>query len=165
MDFEFISQPGERPHPVCMVARELNSGQLLQIWQGDFPDSPPFDVGPESLFLAYLASAELGCFLQLGWPLPVRIVDLYVEFRRETNGLSLPAGRGLLGALSHHRISAITGEEKHEKRDLVLRGGPWSPVEQHDVLNYCRSDVDALPALFERTLPVGGVVDPAGRSG
>jgi hypothetical protein len=161
MDFEFIAQPGERPHPVCMVARELGTGQLIQYWQGEFASSPPFDVGPESLFVAYLASAELGCFLQLGWPLPVRIVDLYVEFRRETNGLSLPAGRGLLGALSHHGISAITSEEKHEMRDLVLRGGPWSPAEQRAILDYCRSDVDPLGALLERMIP-GIVASPRG---
>lgn len=161
LDFEFIARPGERPYPVCMVAKELGSGRLLQYWQGDFTGSPPFEVGPESLFVAYFASAELGCFLQLGWPLPVRIVDLYAEFRRETNGLSLPAGRGLLGALSHHRISAITTDEKHEMRDLVLRGGPWSSAERRAILDYCRSDVDPLGALLERMLP-GIVASPRG---
>src|SRR6516162_92055 len=161
MDFEFIARPGELPEPVCLVARELGTGRLLRYWQGEFPDSPPFDVGSESLFVAYLASAELGCFLQLGWPLPVRVVDLYVEFRRETNGLSVPAGRGLLGALSHHRISAITSEEKHDMRALVMRGGPWTDAERRDILAYCQTDVDPLGALLERVLP-GILASPRG---
>jgi DNA polymerase I len=38
------------------------------------------------LFVAYYASAELGCFKALGWPMPVRILDLFVEFRCHLNG-------------------------------------------------------------------------------
>lgn len=32
-DFEFVSQPGERQIPVCMVAWELRSGRKLRIWK------------------------------------------------------------------------------------------------------------------------------------
>ena len=43
--------------------------------------SPPYPTGPGSLFVAYYASAELGCHLALGWPLPARVLDLYAEFK------------------------------------------------------------------------------------
>ena len=44
--------------------------------------------GRDSLFIAYYASAELGCFRALGWPRPANILDLFVEFRNRTNGLT-----------------------------------------------------------------------------
>lgn len=106
VDFEFTSDPGERPVPVCMIAREVGTGRLIRLWQDELPARPPFPVDESALFIAYLASAELGCFLELGWPLPAGIIDLYAEFRAETNELPLPEGRGLLGALAHHRACA-----------------------------------------------------------
>ena len=51
-------------------------------------------------------SAELGAFLALGWPLPEAVLDLYVEFRAETNGLPTPSGSGLLGALAYHGLDS-----------------------------------------------------------
>ena len=114
---------------------------------------PPFRTDPDVLFVAYYAPAELSCFLALGWPLPARILDLYIEFRAETNGLTLPIGRGLLGALSHHGIPSITSDEKKSMRDLVLRGGPWTESERRDILDYCATDVDCLAPLLERMLP------------
>ncbi|MFZ0714258.1 DNA polymerase, partial [Mycobacterium sp.] len=153
LDFEFISESGSSPVPVCMVARELVTNKLIRLWQGDLGSEPPFPIDDDTLFVAYFASAELGCFLQLGWPIPPRVLDLFTEFRNETNGLALPAGRGLLGALSYHGIPAITAEQKHTERDLVLRGGPWSTTERRRILDYCQSDVDVMAPLLERILP------------
>jgi hypothetical protein len=156
LDFEFHVEPGAQPDPVCMVARELRSDQLLRLWQDELPARPPFPVDEQALFIAYYASAEWGCFLRLGWPLPLRAIDLYTEFRNATNGLSLAEGRGLLGALAYHGISSITKDEKHEERELVIRGGPWSPAERKRILDYCQSDVDCLGPLIERMLPAIG---------
>jgi hypothetical protein len=85
--------------------------------------------------------------------MPTRVLDLYVEFRNATNGVPLPEGRNLLSALSYHGIPAITSEQKHNDRALVLRGGPWSTQERKRILDYCRSDVDLLAPLLERMLP------------
>lgn len=73
-DFEFNSQAGERPSPVCFVARELRTGRLLRFWLDDLREMqlPPFSTDSDTLFVAYYASAELGCFLALGWPMPSR---------------------------------------------------------------------------------------------
>jgi DNA polymerase I len=152
-DFEFRSTPGVRPEPLCLVARELGSGRLLRLWRDELPPHPPFSVDEHTLFVAYYGPAEWSCFLELGWPLPVRIIDLYAEFRAETNGLALPAGRGLLGALGWHGLASITKDEKHDMRSLVLRGGPWSSDERAAILDYCQSDVDCLGPLLERMLP------------
>jgi DNA polymerase family A len=154
LDFEFIAPPGALPAPVCMVARELRTNRLIRLWQDELAGTePPFPVGDESLFAAFYASAELGCFLALGWPLPTRVLDLYAEFRNASNGISLPIGRSLLGALSHYGIPAVTAEQKTEDRELVMRGGPWTPAERRRILDYCTSDVDCLGPLLERMLP------------
>src|SRR5215470_13352362 len=100
VDFEFIADPGENPDPVCLIARELRSGRTLRLWRGEFASAPPYPTGGDTLFVAYYASAELGCHLALGWPIPERILDLFTEFRCGTNGLELPAGNGLIGALT-----------------------------------------------------------------
>ena len=105
------------------------------------------------LFIAYYASAEIGCHLALGWPVPARILDLFTEFRNHTNGLPTTAGNGLVGALAHFGIDSIGAEEKDEMRALVLRGGPWTEAEKTAILDYCVSDVAALARLLPRLLP------------
>ena len=33
LDFEFRAPDGERPEPLCMVAREIRSGRELRLWR------------------------------------------------------------------------------------------------------------------------------------
>ena len=157
VDFEFVANPGERPVPVCLVAWELRSGRKLRLWADQFGPWPPFPVGPESLFIAYYASAELGCFRALNWPAPARILDLYVEHRNSTNVLTQkgvkPIESNLLGALTARGLDAIDAVEKDEMRNLVMRGGPWSTDEHQQILDYCESDVSALSRLLPAMLP------------
>ena len=40
----------------------------------------------EDLMVAYAANAEFSCFLALAWPLPVNVLDLYVETIAAING-------------------------------------------------------------------------------
>src|SRR3954453_20318398 len=150
VDFEFSAPPGERPDPVCLVAREFRSGRTLRLWQDDLRGrrEPPYPTDPGVLFVAYLASAELGCHLALGWPLPARVLDLYAEFRNRTNGLSLPHGAGLLGALAWHDLDVMAAAGREGMRRLVLRGGPWTASERGAVLNSCQSEVSALALLL-----------------
>ena len=111
VDFEFHQPDGCRPKPMCMVAREYLSGKTWRVWEDELVvmTHPPFHVGKDALFVAYYASAEMGCFLALGWPDPANILDLYVEFRNLTNGRSVPCGSGLLGRLSLGKHSILKG--------------------------------------------------------
>jgi hypothetical protein len=152
VDFEFIQPDGERPFPVCMVARDFHTGRTLRLWQDQLSE-PPFDFGSDALWIAYLSSAEWNCHLALGWPLPSRILDLYVEFRRLMSGLKPTCGFGLIGALSHFGLDALEGTEKDAMRALVMRGGPWSANEREAILSYCQSDVDSLARLLPAMLP------------
>jgi hypothetical protein len=154
VDFEFNGGPGEQPNPVCLVAWELRSGAKLHLWRDQFGPLSPYPTDAGALFVAYYASAEIGCHLALGWPKPQRVLDLFTEFRNITNGLPTPAGSGLLGALTSYGLDHIGATEKTEMRDLILRGGPWSGDERDAILDYCEADVAAparlLPIMLER---------------
>ncbi len=137
-----------------MVAREYYSGQLQRLWLDVVDKSVcPLPMGENSLYVAYYASAEMGCHLALDWTLPDHLLDLFCEFRCLTNGVALPAGKGLIGALSACGLEHIPMVEKKEMRELAMRGGPYSPEEQVALLDYCQTDVDALVALLPEMVP------------
>jgi DNA polymerase I len=152
-DFEFAATPGNLPQPVCLVAHELRSGRRFRIWQDQFGPAPPYATGPDVLFVAFYASADLGCYRVLGWPMPERILDPFIEFRARTNGHGTPAGNGLLGALAYFGLDAMGASEKSEMRDLILGGGPWSEAERTAILDYCEEDVVALGRLLPAMVP------------
>ena len=68
-DTEYVANPGERPRPVCLVAMEFRTRQVVRIWADEMLEmqSAPFPTGSDSLFVAYYASAEIGIFLANGW--------------------------------------------------------------------------------------------------
>jgi DNA polymerase I len=162
-DFEFefgghasaedAGRSGERPRPVCLVAKELRSGQVWRLWRGEFGSTPPFPIGPDALFVAYYASAEFGCFRALGWPMPANVLDLFIEFKNRTNGLTTPAGVGLVGALTYFGINGLDAQDKYSMRALVLAGGPWGQADQARILTYCEADTVALERLLAAMLP------------
>jgi hypothetical protein len=166
VDTEYVSRPGERPVPVCLVCREFRTKLEIRLWQDELGNLPPYPLGPESLFVAYLASAEIGFHQALGWPKPVRILDLYVEYRNRYNCLPTIVEQklykkdekkirrnSLLGALIQFGLDTIGVSEKQEMVDLILTGGPWTPDEKLAILDYCKSDVAALDRLLTAMLP------------
>lgn len=155
VDFEFSAPPGHRPEPHCMVAREILSGRQMRLWADDLHalGEAPFPTGGDSLLVAYYAPAEMGCFLSLGWPLPANVIDLCAEFRNLTNGLQLPTGRKLLGAMLYFGLSSMGAVEKAEMQALAIRGGPFTREERADLLDYCGGDVDATCRLWEVMAP------------
>ena len=150
VDFEFSAPDGERPTPHCVVARELGSGRLVRLFGDELTgrDTPPYPIDAGCLFVAYYASAEVGCHLAMGWPVPVNVCDLHAEFRNLTNGARTPSGSGLIGALIYFGLDAIDAEDKTDMRELAIRGGPFTAPERTALLDYCQSDVDALARLL-----------------
>lgn len=166
LDFEFRIAPGGRPKPIVMVAYDLVTRACVRLG----PDTlvpgatPPFTMGDDTLVVAFFGSAEIGCFLALGWPMPRWLLDLYAEFRWLTSGRKLPlvgepAGKrrrsrhSLLAALSYFGLDGIAAIEKEEMRQLAMRGSPYTPVEVRQLLDYCQTDVDSSAKLFQRMRP------------
>ena len=150
VDFEFYAPIGHQPQPLCIVAKDLRSGKIVRRWlQGSVQCQPPYSTDKNTLIISFFASAEIGCHLALGWPVPARILDLYVEFRNLTNGKRPDCGYGLLGALTWFGLPGIGAEDKNALRQLAQRGGPYTAGEREQLLNYCQSDVRALRRLFD----------------
>jgi hypothetical protein len=157
VDFEFefgghdsaaaASRSGERPRPVCMVAKDLISGETWRLWRGQFESAPPFPLDNDTVLIAYYASAELGCFIALNWLQPKFVLDLFTEFRARTNGLQ--TGASLVAAATHFGIDGADANAKQGMVARILQGGPWSADDRLEILRYCESDV----LLLERLLP------------
>jgi DNA polymerase I len=91
LDTEYATPPGDPLIPVCVVGRELFSGQCIrQFFDPGQEYENPFPLGRDALFVAYPAQAEWSCFLSLDWQLPTHILDLYAEFRNEISGRTPP---------------------------------------------------------------------------
>ena len=158
IDFEFHPErgvEGNRPYPVCLVTHELVTGVTTRFWRDALLQmkNAPFPTDANSLCVAYFASAEIDCFLSLGWPIPANLLDLYVEFRNLTNGKPPAFGSGLLGAMQYFGLPFLESDQKTAMRDLILARGPWSVTEQENILEYCESDVIALSKLLPKMLP------------
>jgi hypothetical protein len=170
IDFEFRIADGGFPYVVCLVAREYRSGHEIRLWRDELLKlrRAPFNTGNDAVVVAYYASAEIGCFLQLGWPLPDNLLDLFAEHKLSLNGIPAPPkerkkktstsgkakkseGRdSLLGALAIRGLAHIDAGEKEAMRDLILSKDPeeLTPEEQALILDYCASDVVGTEALL-----------------
>jgi DNA polymerase I len=144
---------GNRPNPGAVCAREGFSGREYRMFQGEFLDKPPYDTSPRTLFLTFVASAEYGTHIALGWPLPKSMIDLHAEFRAQRNGLLATGVKyDLLSVAQACGLNTITKDHKKDMRNRILRGGPWEPGDRAAILNYCASDIDPLWVIFQALL-------------
>jgi hypothetical protein len=149
-DFEYEITDGDLPNVLCMVAHVLDENlqhvHTIKLWRGvasqslppidtyrgDFGREPPFDVGPDTLFVAYSAWAEMTCFQMLGWKFPVHTFDLHTAYLATSNML-LPynpdekrkrPGKGLPDAC---RAYGIAGWEHIDKKTIAkdIGEGRW----------------------------------------
>jgi hypothetical protein len=159
IDFEYEDGgvAGNNPRVVCLVVRDFKTRVVKRYWRNELFNmtAAPFDIGGETLVVAYFASAEIQCFMTLGWPIPENLIDLFPEFRCMTNGQYLAHGKGLVGALRYFGRDSFAPAQKDEMRQLILSGGPWSEAQQTAILDYCQADVDALEPLFAAMLDLG----------
>jgi hypothetical protein len=156
-DSEFVAKPGERPDVVCLAWHEASTGQTLGLWRDELGNAPPYRTDDKALFVCFVGNAELGCHLALNWPLPKNVLDLNPVFRCITNGRTVLQGRGLLGALAHYGLDAISAKEKEAMQKRIMRGWPFTAEEREKILRYCMSDVDETVALLAKMLPdIGG---------
>jgi len=149
-DFEFRHPDGGLPEPRCLVARNWRTGEVVRMWIDEHSCSP---FHADDLLVAYYASAEVGCFLSLGWPAPRHLLDLFVEFKNRLGGAPSIHGAGLLGACQHFRIlTGMTSESKDANRELAQRED-FSAEDRERLLDYCSGDVDCTFRLLVAMLP------------
>lgn len=160
VDTEFIEKDGEPPVPICIVAKELHSQEVMKVWLEGGKISSPFIFTDNHIFVAFAADAELRVFNAMDWKLPHTILDLLAEFRRQfngvetlSNGMPLGKGRGLLDACAIYGVPSISIVIKDSMRKRIIAGPPFTEEEKEDILNYCLSDVLETEDLLKKMLP------------
>lgn len=167
VDFEYYPGPGlangacegDASTPLCVVAHEMRSGRTIRLWQHEFGRFPPYRLDGDALFVAFMASAEFGCHITLGWGQPARTLDAYLEFRHHVNDGAVKAEDrpkgfySLAGALRFFGLDEIDAARKDTVRDRILQGPPFTNAERADILAYCEDDVRALARLIPRLVP------------
>ena len=165
-DFEYEVEPGDLPNVLCMVAYVLDQGlrhvRTIRLWRGEFGPTPPFDVGPNTLFVAYSAWAEMTCFKMLGWKFPGYIFDLHTAYLATSNIL-LPyepdeARKKIRKRLSDAcRAYGLEGWERIDKEVIAkaIADGSWrGRYSPEEVVAYCDEDT-RMEARLLRALLIG----------
>lgn len=156
-DFEYEVADGDLPNVLCMVVYVLDENlqhvRTIRMWRGDFGAAPPFDIGPDALFVAYSAWAEMTCFMVLGWKFPGHIFDLHTAYLAASNVL-LPYNPGEVckrppkGLEDACRAYGIEGWAGINKKVIAkdIGEGRWRDYGREAVLKYCEEDarVEAL---------------------
>lgn len=176
-DFEYEVAVGGLPNVLCMVAYVLDEhlrhvstihlwrgvvGQPLppiNLYRGEFGRVPPFDIGPDTLFVAYSAWAEMTCFQMLGWRFPVHVFDQHTAYLAASNILlpynpdekRIRQSKGLSDAC---RAYGIEGWERIDKKGISadIGNGLWQKYGKEAVLDYCEEDVKASTQLLRAQL-------------
>jgi DNA polymerase I len=163
-DWEWLPVPGEQAlHPLSVVVHDLVSGRSWRYY-GDALDALrgqcPFDVGPRSLWISTHGAGDLQCFLTLGWPLPMHAIDMFTEFRHETNGKfedrARSAKAGQLDIARYYRVPAMGQKSK----EMGRQHGKERPTTEHEwqqLLAYNAGDVRDLTNLFQAMLGQGAI--------
>jgi DNA polymerase-1 len=170
-DFEYEVSDGDLPNVLCMVAYVLDENlrhvRTIKMWRGEFGIAPPFDIGPDTLFVAYSAWAEMTCFKVLGWKFPVHIFDQHTAYLAASNVL-LPYNPDEVRKKPRKRLSdacrayGIDGWERIDKESIAkdIGEGRWQKYGQEVVFDYCEEDVHMSTLLLRRQLR-GNTMFPA----
>jgi len=154
---------GDLPMPLCMVAYVLDENlrhvHTIRLWRGEFGSAPPFDVGPDALFVAYSAWAEMTCFKVLGWPFPAHIFDQHTAYLATSNIL-LPYNPDEVRGKPRKRLPdacrayGIEGWERIDKDTIAkdIGDGRWVDYGREQVLAYCEEDVRVSVRLLRAQL-------------
>ena len=172
-DFEYEVGSGELPRPLCFVADVLNEHlervRTIRLWRDELGTAPPFDTGPDTLFVAYSAWAEMTCFHVLGWRFPTHIFDLHTAYLAASNVL-LPCDQEVCKKPRKRlpdacRAYGLAGWERIDKDTIAqdIGEGRWQVHGREAVLDYCLEDVCMSVRLLRAQLrPHAGLpaIDP-----
>ena len=165
VDTEYEVEDGGLPNLLCLVAYvlddELRHVRTIRKWRGEFGSEPPFDTGPETLFVAYAAgTAELMVFKAQGWRFPAYVFDQHTAYLAASNRL-LPYDPDEKRARERKRLSdvcrvyGIEGWERIDKEDIskAIGNGTWhGRYSPQEILDYCEEDVRMSTLLLRAQL-------------
>jgi DNA polymerase I len=154
---------GDLPVPLCMVAHVLNENlqhvRTIRLWRGEFGPVPPFDIGPDALFVAYSAWAEMTSFKVLGWTFPIHVFDQHTAYLATSNILP-PYDPDEVRKKPRKRLAdacrayGIEGWERVDKEAIAkdIGEGHWRKYGREQVFDYCEEDVRMSVRLLRAQL-------------
>jgi DNA polymerase I len=163
-DFEYEIASGGLPNTLCLVAYVLDESlrltRTVRLWRDDFGSKPPFDIGPDAVFVAYSAWAEMTCFLQLNWAFPEHILDLHTGYLAVSNIMTPYDGdetqrrKTKTNLPTACRAYGIAGWEKLDKTAIAkdIAEGNWRKWGRETVFEYCEEDVRKTAELLRAQL-------------
>jgi hypothetical protein len=163
VDFEYEVDDGDLPRVLCMVAYHLDQNLqhvgTTRLWRGEFPSTPPFDIGPDALTVGYSLWAEMTCFMTLGWKFPAHVFDQHTAYQATTN-LLLPHNPDEIRKKPRKRLSdacrtyGIEGWGSIDKPQIAEDIGEsrWQLHGQPTVFDYCEEDVRNSAELLRRQI-------------
>ena len=136
---------------LCFCYMDIFTGEKWEFWEYDKPTKfgNHFD-NTRNLIISYVATAEIGCYLNLNHPVPPNVIDLFVEVKR----LYLDKReRGKFKMLDiaqmYGLLDVMTKEEKDKTRDLIIYNEEYSSDQRREILDYCMSDVEIAAEIFK----------------
>lgn len=142
------------PHRTwCFCGLELRTGCRFELWTDGYQGPPPCLTDRDTLFVAFVASAEIACWQQLGWPTPERVLDLYQEARIVTNTGLKSDPHSLADACRYQGIGMLDLDLKKAHQMEAQNRTVWPIDEREKLLAYCSADVTATAQLLLATLP------------
>ena len=138
--------------------RNLRHVDTIRLWRGEFGSTPPFDIGPDTLFVALqpvgrndvLPACSAGGF-------PVHVYDLHTAYLATSNIL-LPYNPDEVRKKPRKRLSdacrayGIEGWENIDKPEMAkaIGEGRWREYGREAVLQYCEEDARNSAELLRR---------------
>jgi DNA polymerase I len=163
-DFEYEAAPGDLPNPLSLVAYVLEGDfqhvATSKLWRGEFGPTPPFDVGPDSLFVSYAAWAELICFKVLGWKFPTHVFDQHTAYLAASNILHpykpdeerKKEPKNFAAACRAYGLVGWENIEKHNIAEAIADGSWKWKYGPEQVLAYNEEDVRMGALLLEKQI-------------
>ena len=156
VDSEYRFTDGNPPSVVCFVYQDIKTGEVWNCTKPeDILDLPfPHD---HAVFIVFNAVAEASCWLAWNIPLPVKVIDLWVEFKNLTQD-GIKREKGYYSLLNCcHRLGVeqqyiISEEQKEHFRDLIIHQTEYSDRDMQQILDYCKSDVVVTGKLLRPVL-------------
>jgi hypothetical protein len=147
LDTEYRAR-GDPHRGWCLCALDLRTGNEWRVWLDGYAGPLPFFVDKTTLFVAFVAGAEIATFLARNWPFPVRVFDLFQEFRLITNTGLKGDPHSLEDACAHFHISMITHAAKKAMRDEAITRLDWPDEKRKELIAYCWEDTLSTARLF-----------------
>jgi DNA polymerase I-like protein with 3'-5' exonuclease and polymerase domains len=147
LDTEFRTQ-GDPHRGWCLCGVELRNGREFKLWLDGCLVVPPFPLDDSTLFVAFVAGADVATLRVYGWSMPARIFDLFQEFRLVSNTGQRSDPHSLEEAAVYYGITMMDHAAKKHMQQEAQERTVWPPELQQQLVDYCFKDALATARVF-----------------